>query len=73
VKSACWQFDLLGIDYAFDRYRKQRYLPKGDKAMKRMINFFLVVLVALTLSACAAATNPVLDHGAPIEEGSASP
>lgn len=34
--------------------------------MKRLINFMLAVLVALTLSACAAATNPVLDHGMPI-------
>lgn len=34
--------------------------------MKRLSNLLLVVLVALTLSACAAATNPVLDHGAPI-------
>lgn len=34
--------------------------------MKCMLNFLVVVLVALTLTACAAATNPVLDHGAPI-------
>ena len=34
--------------------------------MKRLVNLLLAVLVALTLSACAAATNPVLDHGAPI-------
>lgn len=31
--------------------------------MKRLVNVLLVVLVALTLSACAAATNPVVDHG----------
>ncbi len=41
--------------------------------MKRMINLFLVVLVALTLSACAAATNPVLDYGAPIGATSDGP
>jgi hypothetical protein len=34
--------------------------------MKRTLNFLVVVMVALTLTACAAATNPVLDHGAPI-------
>lgn len=34
--------------------------------MKRLINLLLVVLAALTLSACAAATTPMLDHGAPI-------
>lgn len=30
--------------------------------MKRLLNVLLAVLVALTLSACAAATNPVVDH-----------
>ena len=39
---------------------------KGDRAMKRVINLLLAALVALTLSACAAATNPVLDHDVPI-------
>lgn len=34
--------------------------------MKRLINLLLAVLVALTLSACAAATNPVLDENAVI-------
>lgn len=41
--------------------------------MKRLINLLLVVAVALTLSACAAATNPALDHGAPTDAVSASP
>jgi len=31
--------------------------------MKLFTKFLLVVLTALTLSACAAATNPVLDQG----------
>ncbi len=34
--------------------------------MRRLINLLLATLVALTLSGCAAATNPVIDHGAPI-------
>jgi hypothetical protein len=41
-------------------------LAERRPVMKRMLNVLLVVLVALTLTACAAATNPVLDHGAPI-------
>jgi starvation-inducible outer membrane lipoprotein len=35
-------------------------------AMKRLIHLLLVVSLALTLSACAAATNPVLEYEAPI-------
>lgn len=31
--------------------------------MKRLLNVLLVLLVAVTLSACAAATNPLVDHG----------
>jgi hypothetical protein len=31
--------------------------------MKRLINLFLVLVTALTLSACAAATTPNLDQG----------
>lgn len=34
--------------------------------MKRLLNLLLAVLVALTLSACAAATNPVIDQEAPV-------
>ena len=41
--------------------------------MKRLANLLLVVLVALTLSACAAATNPVLDHGTPVGAESYGP
>lgn len=41
--------------------------------MKRLINLLLVIAVALTLSACAAATNPVLDHGTPIGAVPAGP
>lgn len=31
--------------------------------MKSLVNVLLMILVAITLSACAAATNPVVDHG----------
>lgn len=41
--------------------------------MKRLTNLLLVVVTALTLAACAAATNPVLDHGAPIGAESVAP
>ncbi|MDT8441898.1 MAG: hypothetical protein RQ723_09590 [Desulfuromonadales bacterium] len=34
--------------------------------MKRLTYFLLAVLVALTLSACAAATHPAHEPGAPI-------
>lgn len=41
--------------------------------MKRLINLLLAVLVALTLSACAAATNPVLDENVAIGAESYGP
>jgi len=42
--------------------------------MKRLTHLLLVVLTALALSACAAATNPGLDHGtAPIGAVSEGP
>lgn len=41
--------------------------------MKRLSNLLLAVLVALTLAGCAAATNPALDHGAPIGAVNAGP
>jgi len=41
--------------------------------MKRITHLFLAVLVALTLSACAAATHPVLDRSAPIGALNTSP
>lgn len=49
-------------------YKRVNALSLAERrpVMKRMLNFLVVVLVALTLTACAAATNPVLDHGAAI-------
>lgn len=41
--------------------------------MKRLINILLVVLAVLTLSACAATTNPVVDHETPIGAESYGP
>jgi hypothetical protein len=58
---------------AYNKTHGECISPKGDKVMKRLINYLLVVLVALALSACAAATNPVLDYGAPIGAESAGP
>ncbi len=41
--------------------------------MKRFVTLLLVVVTALTLSACAAATNPALDHGGNIGAYSVGP
>jgi hypothetical protein len=56
----------MGTPYALLIHRKERSLQKGDIVMRRLINVLFAVLVALTLSACAAATNPVVDHETPI-------
>jgi len=34
--------------------------------MKRFVHILLIVLVAFSLAACAASTNPGMDHGTPI-------
>jgi hypothetical protein len=56
-------------------YKRVNALSLAERrpVMKRILNVLLIVLVALTLTACAAATNPVLDHGAPIGAVSEGP